>query len=84
MQRFKSLALIVCAARGLAVDGNEIVPVGPDLLDPTFETPSEQNRVDAIDQALEPAHAGDAEMTLRAQPSVRIGSNFERAGLAPT
>ena len=37
MERFKSLALIVCAARRLAVDGNEIVPVGPELLDPAFE-----------------------------------------------
>jgi hypothetical protein len=56
--RFKSLALIVCAARGLAVDGNEIVPVGPELLDPTFEKPSEQNRVDAIDQAQASARRG--------------------------
>ena len=71
VQRFKSLALIVCAARGLAVNGNEIMPVGPELLDPAFETLSEQNRVDAIDQALKPAHAGNAEMKLR-EPSQKI------------
>jgi hypothetical protein len=41
------------------------------LLHPAFETLSEQNRVDAIDQALEPAHAGDAEMKLR-EPSQKI------------
>jgi hypothetical protein len=71
MERFKSLALVMCAARGLAVDGNAIVPLGRELLDPAFETPSEQARVNAIDQALMPAHAGDAEMKFR-EPSQKI------------
>jgi len=71
MERFKSLAHVVCAARGLAVDGDEIVPIGPERLDPAFETPSEQRRVDAIDQSLKPPHAWDAELELR-EPSQKI------------
>jgi hypothetical protein len=75
MEGFKALALIVGAARGLAIDGNEIVAIGPGLLDPGFETASEQDQANSIDQCLKPTHAGDAEMKLR-EPTQKIETMF--------
>src|SRR5215217_1258652 len=45
VQGFEPLALVVSAARCLAVDGNEIMPVWPQGGDPTLKTASEQQRI---------------------------------------
>jgi hypothetical protein len=55
-------ALIVGTARRLAVDGDQIVPAGPEFLDPALEAASEQHRIDAVDQCLQPVGARDLMM----------------------
>ena len=41
MERLEPFALVVGAARRLAVDGNQIVPVRPEFLDPALKTARE-------------------------------------------
>jgi hypothetical protein len=45
MERLESLALVVGVARCLAVDGEQIMPAGPEFLDPALETAPEQRRI---------------------------------------
>jgi hypothetical protein len=47
MERLESLALVVGTARRLAVDGDQIMPAGPELLDPALKTAPEQQRIEA-------------------------------------
>src|SRR5215470_3024891 len=68
VERLEPLALVVRAGRRLAADGDQIVPVGPERLDPAFEAASEQDRIDAVDQRAQPAHARDTEMKRREPP----------------
>ena len=42
MQRLQALAFIVGAPRGLAVDGDEVVTIGPQRCDPALETPPKE------------------------------------------
>ena len=58
MEGLEPLALVVRAARRLAVDGDQIVPVGPERLDPAFEAACEQDRIDAVDQRAQPGTHG--------------------------
>jgi len=60
--------MIVGAARGLAVDGDELVAVGPHRRDPILEAAPEQNRIDPVDQAAQPALARNAVMVRREPP----------------
>ena len=53
-------AAVVAAARGLAVDGDEVRPFGPGLAHPGGEGGGEQRRVDTVHQDGQPAPAGDA------------------------
>ena len=62
VQRLDPLSAIVGAPRGLAVDGNEVVAVRPLGCHPALEAAGEQGRIDAIDQAAQPALAGNAVM----------------------
>jgi hypothetical protein len=50
------------AARGLAVDGDEGVPVRPQRCHPTLEAATEQNRINPIDQRPQPAGTRNAVM----------------------
>jgi hypothetical protein len=72
MEGFEPLAHVVGAARGLTVDGDQIVPVGPERRNPAFETASEQHRSDAIDQRPQPASARDAEMKRREPQKIQM------------
>src|ERR1700739_2729826 len=65
MQGLEPLAAVVGAPRRLAVDGDEVVPARPQRGDPAVEAAAEQHRIDAIDQAAQPALAGNAKMELR-------------------
>ena len=69
VQRFEPFARIVGAPRSLAVDGNQIVPVGSKAPQSSFRNRSEQDRVDAVDQCSQPAHAWD---TKRRESSQKI------------
>jgi hypothetical protein len=65
MESFDPLAPIMGAARRLAVDGDQIVPAGPEFLDPALKTMPEQLRVKPIDKRLQPADAWDPMMKRR-------------------
>jgi acetyltransferase-like isoleucine patch superfamily enzyme len=65
LQRFEPFCACPGAPRTLAVDGNQIVPIGPKRRNPVVETASEHDRVDAVDQCPQPAHARDIEMKRR-------------------
>ena len=62
MQGLQALALVVGAARGLAVNGDEVVAIGPERRDPALEAPPEKNWINAVDEVAQPALAGNAEM----------------------
>ena len=68
MQRFEALAPVVGAARGLAVDGDQIVPGRPHRPDPIFETTREGQRIDPVHQSAQPALARDAVVERREPP----------------
>jgi hypothetical protein len=65
VQRLQPLAPVVRAARGFAVDGDEVVPTRPHRLDPVVETPCKGERIDAIDQRTQPPFARDPMMERR-------------------
>src|SRR5277367_1792934 len=65
VQRLQSLAFVVGPARGLAVDGDEIVSARPNRMDPVLETTRECQRIDAVHQRAKPAFAGDSMMKRR-------------------
>ena len=57
-----SCGAIMAAARGLAVDGDEIRPVRPCLAHPGGEGGRKQRRIDPVHQQRQPAAAGNAVM----------------------
>src|SRR5215831_9336900 len=67
-ERLESLALVVGAARRLAVDGDQIMPARPEFLDPALETAPEQQRVETVEQRPQPAGTRDPKMKWR-EPS---------------
>src|SRR3984893_13801354 len=71
VQGFEPLAAVVGAPRGLAVDGDEVVPVRPQRRHPTCKAASEQDRIDPIDQLAQPALARNTVMKLR-EPAQEI------------
>ena len=68
VQGLEPFALVVGAARRLAVDGDEVVPARPQRRDPALEAAAEQDRIDAIDQVAQPALAGNAMMEIGELP----------------
>jgi hypothetical protein len=62
MEGFDPLTPVMGAARRLAVDGDQIVPAGPEFLDPTLKTTPEQLRVEPVNERLQPADAWDPMM----------------------
>lgn len=68
MKRLEPLALVVGVARSLAVDGGEIMPTGPHLLDPVLETAREQHRIETIDQRPQPARTRNPKIKRRKLP----------------
>ncbi|MGQ0444314.1 MAG: hypothetical protein ACT4O2_04080 [Beijerinckiaceae bacterium] len=48
---FSPLRLSPCAARRLAVDGDDVVPLRPERRDPALETAPEQDRIYAVGNA---------------------------------
>jgi len=71
VQRLQSFALVACAARGFAIDGDEVVPPRPQRLDPALETAPEQHGIDAVDQSAQPALAGNPVMEGR-EPAQKV------------
>jgi hypothetical protein len=65
MEGFDPLTPVMGAARRLAVDGDQIVPAGPEFLDPALKTTAEQLRVEPVDERLQPADAWDPMMKRR-------------------
>ena len=55
MERALADAAVMAAARGLAVDGDQVGPIRPDLADPGAEAGREQARIDPVHQQREPA-----------------------------
>lgn len=55
VQGFEPLAMIVGAARGLAVDGDDVMPARPELGDPALKAACEQGGIDAVHQVAQPA-----------------------------
>jgi hypothetical protein len=68
MERLEALALVVGAARRLAVNGDQIMPAGPEFLDPALETAPEQQRIETVDQRPQPTGTPDPKMKWR-EPS---------------
>jgi len=58
-------------ARRLAVDGDQIMPAGPEFLDPALKTAPEQHRIETIDQRPQPAGTRNPKMKWR-EPSQKI------------
>lgn len=90
VRRLQPFAFGVRAARGLAVNGDEVVPLGPKRLDPALETAPEGQGIDAIDhrwrsiatarsQRARPALAGNAVMERR-EFSQKIQRMFAPSG----
>jgi len=48
MQRLQALTFVVGAPRGLAVDGDEVVAIGPERRDPALKTAPEQEGIDTV------------------------------------
>ena len=71
MEGLQALGFVVRAARGLAVDGDQVVPAGPERLDPVLETAPEQDRIDPVDQSAQPPLTGNAEMKRR-EPAQKL------------
>ena len=69
MEGLQALGFVVRAARGLAVDRDQVVPAGPECLDPVLETAPEQDRIDPVDQSAQPPLTGNAEMKHRRKNS---------------
>jgi hypothetical protein len=67
MQRGHAFAAVMTAARGLAVDGDQIGPLRPDLPDPGGEAGREQARIDPVHQQRQPAVV---RLIIRRRPSV--------------
>ena len=68
VKSFEPLAFVMSAARRLAINGNQIVPTGPERLDPVFETTPEQDRVNAVNQSAKPPLAWNTKMEWREFP----------------
>lgn len=68
MQGLEPFTAVVGAARRLAVDGDEVVPIGPQRRHPALEAAPEQERIDPVDQAAQPALAWDAVVERREPP----------------
>ena len=71
VQGLQPLALVMGAARRLAVDGDEVVTLRPQRGCPAFKTPRKQGRIDAVEDGANPARAGNAEVK-RAEPPQKI------------
>jgi hypothetical protein len=68
VQSLQALAFVMRAARGLAVDRDQVVPTGPERPDPVLEAAPEQDRIDTVDQRAQPPLARDGEMKRREPP----------------
>jgi hypothetical protein len=68
VQRLEPLAVVVGAARRLAVEGDELVPPRPLRCHPALEAAPEQDRIDPIDESAQPAFAGNAVVECREPP----------------
>src|SRR5215472_8332850 len=62
MEGFEPLALVVGASGGLAVDGDDVVPLWPHGGDEGLEAAREQRRIDPVHQIAQPAGARHAVM----------------------
>jgi len=65
VQGFEPLAAVVGAPCGLAVDGDEVVPVRPQRRHPTRKAACEQDRIDPIDELAHPTLTRNAVMEFR-------------------
>jgi hypothetical protein len=68
VQSLQALAFVMRAARGLAVDRDQVMSTGPERPDPVLEAAPEQDRIDTVDQRAQPPLARDAEMKRREPP----------------
>src|SRR5450432_4712823 len=59
---------MVRATRGLAVDGDEVVPTRPQCVDPALETNPEGQGIHPVYQGAQPAFTGDS-VVERGEPS---------------
>ena len=71
VQRLQALALVVGAARSLAVDGDEVVPTRPEGPNPTLETLPEHQRIHPVHERPQPSPAGDS-IVERREPTKKI------------
>ena len=62
MEGFEPLALVVGASGGLAVDGDDVVPLWPHGGDEGLKAAREQRRIDPVHQIAQPAGARHAVM----------------------
>lgn len=68
MQRFEPFAVVMGAARRLAVDGDHVVSARPQACDPTLKTARKQRWIDPVHQVAQPARARNAMIELRELP----------------
>ena len=62
MEGFEPFAVVVCPARGFAVNGDEIMPSRPEFRHPVRKAAPKQQRIKPVDEAAQPALARNAEM----------------------
>ena len=67
----------MAAARGLAVDGHQVLPIRPALGDPGHEAGRKQLRVHAVHQRAQPVGAGNAPV------EIQVATQEIQPGLAP-
>src|SRR5215468_723098 len=65
VQGLEPFVAVVGAPCGLAVDGDEVVPVRPQRRHPTRKAASEQDRIDPVDEFAQPALSRNAVIELR-------------------
>src|SRR5258706_12391220 len=65
MPRLDAFGAVVGAPCGLAIDGDDVVPVRPPRRPPTRKAASEHNRIAPIDEFAQPALTRNAVMELR-------------------
>jgi hypothetical protein len=68
VKRLQAFALVMGAAGGLAVDGDEVVPARPHRSDEGLEAAGEQDRIDPVQQVAQPAGARHAMMEVAEPP----------------
>src|ERR1700741_1966381 len=68
MQSLEPFALVMGAARGLAINGDDLVPAWPERRDPAVKAAAKEDWIDSINEGAQPPFAGNSMMEFRKAP----------------